>query len=180
MRIFLRQTLAANRIPAEVVEKALWSREGSLYFHPHVSYTGIVNETPSDYPIEAIKVNAPDGCWLKLDIEGAEYEITAATHRSRCRPAVISMEIHYANQRGARLLDILKNAGYEIHGDWGPTTRAERLRLCSARFRSESQAQNSGVRILRPRRSCGTRLPSDARAGESWGRYRGWVCRESV
>lgn len=117
----LRKMLAYNRIPAEVIEKALWSSEGSLFFHPHESYTGNVCETPSPYPIETITVDAPDGSWLKLDIEGAEYEVLPQLIEAGRRPAVISMEVHYANQRGDYLLNILKNAGYEIFNCWRST-----------------------------------------------------------
>jgi FkbM family methyltransferase len=116
----LRRTLAASNIQAEVVEKGLWSRAGRLYFHPHESFTGNIKETPSDYPIEVTTVDAPSGCWLKLDIEGAEYEVLPQVLNSGCRPAVISMEIHHANTRGGSLLELLRQSGYEIHGNWGP------------------------------------------------------------
>jgi FkbM family methyltransferase len=115
----LRTALAANRIAADVVEKGLWSREGRLFFHPAQSYAGSVSEAPSEYPIETVKVDAPDGCWLKLDIEGAEYEVLPQLIEAGNRPRVISLEVHDVNRRGHALLEVLKKAGYEIHGGWG-------------------------------------------------------------
>ena len=73
--IQLRRNLEANKIAAEVIPKALWSKTAELFFHPGESHIGFVDANPSPHPISCILPTVPDHCWLKLDIEGAEYEV---------------------------------------------------------------------------------------------------------
>lgn len=116
----LELNLSANGIAARVVPKALWSRVGDLFYHPAQSYTGFVSEEPSDFPIACVTPEVPDGCWLKLDIEGAEYEVLPALLRAGAQPAWISMEVHAFNTRGQVLLDLLREHRYEVRGQWHP------------------------------------------------------------
>ena len=116
----LELNLAANGIPARIVPQALWSTPGERFYHPAQSYTGYVNDEPSDYPISCVVPEVPAGCWLKLDIEGAEYEVLPALLDSGAQPAWISLEIHAFSTRGQTLLDRLRRHGYEIRGTWQP------------------------------------------------------------
>jgi len=109
----LRRNLEANEIAAEVIPKALWSKTAELFFHPGQSYSGFVNAEPSPHPISCILPSVPQHCWLKLDIEGAEYEVLPALLNSGCRPDIISMEIHQFDRRGNDLLALLRSHGYE-------------------------------------------------------------------
>jgi FkbM family methyltransferase len=111
----LRRNLEANNIVGEVIPKALWSKTAELFFHPAESYSGHVDAEPSPYPISCILPVVPDHSWLKLDIEGAEYEVLPALLNSGCRPKIISMEIHDFNRRGSQLLSLLQAHGYEWH-----------------------------------------------------------------
>lgn len=114
----LRRNVDENQIAAEIVPKALWSRTADLFFHPGESYTGYVSGEPSPYPISCILPSVPEGCWLKLDIEGAEYEVLPALLAAGARPAIISMEIHDFNRRGEGLLTLLKQREYTIIGSF--------------------------------------------------------------
>jgi FkbM family methyltransferase len=116
----LRKNLAANKINAEVIPKAMWSKTADLFFHPGQSYSGFVNETPSAYPISCMLPVVSDRCWLKLDIEGGEYEVLPALLKAGSKPAIISMEIHDFNQRGEMLLNLLKQHGYAFSGTFKP------------------------------------------------------------
>ena len=117
----LRKNLEANNIVAEVVPKALWSRTAELFFHPGESYSGFVNADQSPFPISCVLPKVPTGCWLKLDIEGAEYEVLPAIMEDGGGgPVVISMEIHDFNRRGESLLGLLRRHGYTIGGSFGP------------------------------------------------------------
>lgn len=100
-------------ISAEVIPKALWSKTAELFFHSGESFTGFVSEDPSPYPISCVLPVVPDQCWLKLDIEGAEYEVLPALLEAGCQPKIISMEIHDFSRRGNKLLNLLKTHGYE-------------------------------------------------------------------
>lgn len=114
----LRRNLNENRIVAEIVSKALWSRSAELFFHPGESYTGFVSSDPSSFPISCLLPPVPDGCWLKLDIEGAEYEVLPALLSQNAKPAIISMEIHDYARRGESLLNLLRQHGYSIFGSF--------------------------------------------------------------
>ena len=53
--------------------------------------------------------------WVKLDIEGAEYDVLQDLLKSELRPAALSIEIHgYSSGGGERLLAQLREAGYQI------------------------------------------------------------------
>jgi FkbM family methyltransferase len=117
----LRLNLARNGIKAEIVPKALWSENTELFFHADLSYTGFVSPESSSHPISCELPQIPDGCWLKLDIEGAEYEVLPALLRQQARPAIISLEIHDFVQRGNGLLAALRQHGYSIHGSFKRT-----------------------------------------------------------
>jgi FkbM family methyltransferase len=116
----LRKNLEFNSVHATVIPKALWSRETRMYFHPSQSDAGRVDETPSAFPVDCVEVSAPNGCWLKLDIEGAEYEVLPQLLESGQRPAIISMEIHHFAGRGMPLIELLQSAGYVVSGSYEP------------------------------------------------------------
>ena len=116
----LRKNLEANGIDAKVIPKALWSKTAELYFHPGESYSGFVDSEPSGYPISCVLPTVPDDCWLKLDIEGAEYEVLPALLEAGCQPRMISLEIHDFSRRGAKLLELLEAHGYQ----WGEPVKA--------------------------------------------------------
>jgi len=125
----LRRNLAANNIAAEVVPKALWSKTAELFFHPGESYAGFVDANPSPHPISCILPAVPDGCWLKLDIEVAEYEVLPALLNAGCQPKIISMEIHDFNRRGNQLLTLLKAHGYVWNESFQPTEQC--VNICA-------------------------------------------------
>jgi hypothetical protein len=127
----LRLNLATNGVEAEIVPKAMWSKTEELFFHPGLSYTGLVNKEPSPFPIACELPRVPAGCWLKLDIEGAEYEVLPALLKGGAKPAIVSMEIHDFNQRGQGLLDLLRQFGYSIHGSFKPD--APCVTICACR-----------------------------------------------
>lgn len=108
----LKRNLEANGICAKIVPKALWSRETTLYYHSGESYTGYVDEFPPGEPIECAIADVQNGCWLKLDIEGAEYEVLPEILSRGIRPAFISMEIHFNDQKGGGLMELLLRSEY--------------------------------------------------------------------
>jgi FkbM family methyltransferase len=116
----LQRNLKRNGIFAEIVAKGLWSENAELFFHPGQSYTGLVSTESSPYPISCELPQVPNGCWLKLDIEGAEYEVLPTILRQGLRPAIISLEVHDFSRRGSNLLDLLRQHGYSIQGSFKP------------------------------------------------------------
>jgi FkbM family methyltransferase len=110
----LASNLKANGISAKIVPKALWSKETTLFYHVGESYTGYVNEVRSDFPIECTVAEVSEGSWLKLDIEGAEYEALPEVLSRGVRPAMISMEIHSNHVSGKTLVDSLEASGYKL------------------------------------------------------------------
>ena len=117
----LKENLAANNIQAKVVDKALWSSEETLYYHPALSYSGVVNKEPSPFPIECCQAEINEGCWLKLDIEGSEYEVLPNILLNKSKlPLVISIEIHDFSEKGMPLIKLLEDSKYKIYGDYLP------------------------------------------------------------
>lgn len=116
----LKLNLASNGIQADIVSKAVWSETAQLFFHPGASYTGFVSRDKSEWPISCELPKVPENCWLKLDIEGAEYEVLPALLRNGSNPVLISMEIHDFSRRGQALMDLLSQHGYGIEGSFKP------------------------------------------------------------
>ena len=116
----LERNFAANQISAEIVPKALWSKETTLYYHAGASYTGYVDESPPGEEIACATAHVEDGCWLKLDVEGAEYEVLPEVLGRGVRPAFISMEIHFNNQKGEKLVRLLEQSGYRLINVFDP------------------------------------------------------------
>jgi FkbM family methyltransferase len=110
----LNANLKRNGIVASVSRKAVWSEETRLYYHASDSYTGYVDRNASEFSIECTRAEVPEGCWLKLDIEGAEYEVLPEILLRGARPSFISMEIHFNNQKGKKLINLLEESGYRL------------------------------------------------------------------
>ena len=96
----LNFNLSLNKIKADVRLLALWSGKSLLYYHSSSSQLGIVNTDITDKPIQGILPEIGLDCWLKLDIEGSEYEVLPALFEKSMYPRWISMEVHYFNTRG--------------------------------------------------------------------------------
>lgn len=112
----LKINLKANQIDAVIIPKALWSETANLYFHPGESYSGFVSDKKSSYPIACIRPSISNKSWLKLDIEGAEYEVLPALLNAGCKPEIISIEIHDFRRKGMQLLNLLSESGYTWKG----------------------------------------------------------------
>lgn len=128
--IQLKLNLKANQIDANVVPKALWSKSAELFFHPGESYSGFVSEEKSPYPISCIYPSVPDTSWLKLDIEGSEYQVLPAILHAGCKPEIISIEIHDFRVRGGPLLELLSDNGYTWKESFDPNEECVALTAC--------------------------------------------------
>jgi hypothetical protein len=116
----LERNCVANEISADIMPKALWSKETTLYYHAGASYAGYVDENPPGEEIACAVPRVQDGCWLKLDIEGAEYEVLPQILASGVRPEFISMEIHSNKEKGGTLVRLLENSGYQLKHAYDP------------------------------------------------------------
>lgn len=108
----LLRNLEINRIKADLRQKGVWSTSTTLYFHPssNKGTFGYVDEPPPgiEMPCELPDIN-DNNCWLKIDVEGAEYEVVSAIMGKRVFPAHISMEIHYYDKKGKELVNLLRD-----------------------------------------------------------------------
>lgn len=113
----LESNLDRNEINAQVHRAGLWSRKTTLFFRRPTSYTGHLAEAPPGEPVECVQLPPiRNRCWLKLDIEGAEYEVLPALFERGDFPRWISAEIHFFAERGRQLLKLLRDNGYQISG----------------------------------------------------------------
>lgn len=118
----LKRNLDINGANARAINKALWSSESELVFHTHMAYSGRVAEAGSEAEgdtvvrVPAVLPEVAENCWMKLDIEGAEYEVVPALIAAKRFPRWISAELHYYLEKGPALVELLRNNGYEISG----------------------------------------------------------------
>lgn len=117
----IRTNFAANGIEAEVFEMGLWSSTMDLFFHSAMSYSGTVSQVPSGNPVSCVLPEIPSNCLLKLDIEGAEYEVLPALFNAGRFPTTILMEIHEFDSRGKAILDLLRINGYRWRESFSPS-----------------------------------------------------------
>jgi FkbM family methyltransferase len=112
----LRRNLLLNGIDAQVRPVGLWSKDATLYYRARQSHTGIICEKPSGIPIKVERPRVGHNCWMKLDVECAEYEIIPALIKTGSLPRLISMEVHDYSDRGAGLVSLLQQNGYLLSG----------------------------------------------------------------
>ena len=114
----LRKNLSANGVTADIRESGVWDKKCLLYYHPgRNSIEGITNEEPSPFPIpvECLEITNAD-VWVKIDVEGAEYQVLPVLLRSHPLPRYMSIELHFFHTRGHEIVDLLKTSGYRIQG----------------------------------------------------------------
>lgn len=116
----LQRNLAANNSNARPRNVAVWSGPGELIFQSHMAYSGQVVEA-DEAGAHAVRVPAElpavgDNCWLKIDVEGAEYEVLPALLAAGRYPRWISAELHYFDEKGAALVEQLREHGYRVSG----------------------------------------------------------------
>jgi FkbM family methyltransferase len=112
----LQRNLRLNNVSAECYRIGLWSKATTLYYHARWSHTGFISEDPSDIPISCIRPKIGRNCWLKLDIEMAEYEVLPALLNAGEYPRWITMEIHHYDSQGKPLAALLACHGYTMRG----------------------------------------------------------------
>ena len=119
----LRRNLTLNNVSADCHRKGLWSKDTMLYYHGRASHTGFISERPSNIPISCVRPKIGRNCWLKLDVEMAEYEILPALLNAGDYPRWISMEIHHYDTRGEALGALLALHGYSMKGGESRTAK---------------------------------------------------------
>jgi FkbM family methyltransferase len=125
----------------KIINAALSAFDGVATFNVAASNLGHLNEFRSDNrSVESCQVRttrlesitppnwAQADMWLKLDIEGAEYDVLRDLFASGLRPAIISAELHdFFGANGAALVADIKNLGYSVlvegSGDSGNVCR---------------------------------------------------------
>ena len=145
----LNRNLTENGVAVEVRESALWSTETELFFNADTSMSGSVSRNDRGTNDRGTKVTAElpklsENMWLKLDIEGAEYEVLPVVLKSSHLPLRIDLEIHDHDKRGKALCQLLKDAGYTLIGD------VESDKPCifvKATLRKDKNAKNDSSKI---------------------------------
>jgi FkbM family methyltransferase len=110
----LLKNLSLNGIEADCRRCGVWSSNITGYFHPNESFNGFISEEPSEYPIRCELPEVGDSTWLKMDAEGAEYEVMPVLIKNGNLPRTISIEVHDFFQRGRNLCNLLEKSGYSL------------------------------------------------------------------
>lgn len=125
----LKENLRMNGIEAQVVQKAVWSKDATLFFQARDSYTGFVSGEPSKVRVECVLPDVRADDWLKLDVEGAEYEVLPALFERGSLPYFISLELHHRRERGDALIALVRAHGYTVDGPLDPSADCVNLTL---------------------------------------------------
>lgn len=112
----LEENLRMNGIEATIVAKGVWSEPKTLYFQALDSYTGFVSDDPRGTAIECVIPEVAAADWLKLDVEGAEYEVLPELFGRGIFPYFVSLELHHRREKGDALIAMARSRGYEIRG----------------------------------------------------------------
>lgn len=110
----LQKNLEQNNIKAQCFKKGVWSSKISGYFHLRQAFDGFISLEPGDFSVECEVPEIAPETWLKMDVEGAEYEVLPTVMRGQILPAYISMEVHDFHLRGGTLTDLMKSKGYSL------------------------------------------------------------------
>lgn len=110
----LKSNLQRNGIQADCRLRGVWSSDFSGFFHSRESFDGFISKEPSRYPVICELPKIPANTWLKLDVEGAEYEVLPAVLEGETLPSHISMEVHDFYNRGGVIRDLLVHKGYQL------------------------------------------------------------------
>ena len=110
----LQINLEANGILADCRKCGVWSSAINGFFHPAESFNGHISLNPSAYPIRCEVPEITPQTWLKLDVEGAEYEVLPKILSQGSRPQIIAMEVHDYPRRGQLIRDMLIDAEYKL------------------------------------------------------------------
>lgn len=126
----LRQNFAANAIPGEVLECALWTSRAVLNFERGVSNAGFLSENASSGSTVSVQAIGLDDLvkggehvsFVKMDIEGAEKDVLPGAFTRLAAPCVVYVEIHEAGQTRPALQRQWENAGWKgsLIGRYGP------------------------------------------------------------
>ncbi len=113
----LEINLGLNGIVADIKNSGVWNKNGTLYYHPASSITGLVSDEKSDYPlsVESLVLNSPLA-WVKLDIEGAEYVVIPDLLSRLPLPKSLSVELHFFNAKGRPIIKLLERNDYKLSG----------------------------------------------------------------
>lgn len=114
--LVLAENLRENGIEANLVKKGVWSSATTLYFQTRDSYSGFISNEPSDVAVQCVVPDVASNDWLKLDVEGAEYEVLPALFAKGIYPYFISLELHHRMERGDDLLALARTNGYIAEG----------------------------------------------------------------
>jgi FkbM family methyltransferase len=90
----LQRNLLLNGIDADCRRCGVWSTAMNGFFHPMNSFDGHVSMEPSAFPVACELPRILDHTWLKIDVEGAEYEVLPSVLDTGKPPLCISIEVH--------------------------------------------------------------------------------------
>lgn len=107
----------------KILQNAVWSSESAMNFLPHGSVGGRLTDGPSDknYLVKTVRLRDylnEKIDFLKIDIEGAEYEVLCDCRKKLHHVSNIFVEYHSRSDRQQNLdeiLAILTMAGFRYH-----------------------------------------------------------------
>ena len=114
----LQKNARDNGLKVDMRRLGVWSKSCDLYFHAQASYNGYMSESESELPAVPCELSVADqDTWIKMDAEGAEYEVLPAMFLNKSYPYHIFLELHHRNTGGNELVTIARKHGYSVFGE---------------------------------------------------------------
>ncbi len=108
----LKRNLEQNGFRADLRQRACWKEDGVIYYHEATSNTGYVDGIPPGVEIPCELPVVIEDSWVKMDIEGSEFEVLPALLKKKERPACFSIEVHWVVPHKVDIVGLLESAGY--------------------------------------------------------------------
>ena len=118
----LRRNLLLNRYRRQFNQWGIV--KGHRYYLPcsESPIQEIISEEATGIPIKVVFLQRVGPmCWMKVDVETAEYEIIPALIKTKSLPRLISIEVHHYSKYGINSVQLLRQNGYLISGLPGTT-----------------------------------------------------------
>jgi FkbM family methyltransferase len=123
----LRLNFRINGLKGDLQQVACWGFDGKIYFRPSASNMGLVVESPPGIEVPCRLPNLSNNCWVKMDIEGSEFQVLPLLLQQPTRALGFALEVHWCCPNRTDLAALLTSRGYGADLPADPTTLCQEL-----------------------------------------------------
>jgi len=131
----LRLNFRINRLTGDLQRVACWGYDGKIYFRASPSNAGWVADRPPGIEVPCVLPRLVEHCWVKMDIEGSEFNVLPQLLDQPARPLAFALEVHWQSPYRTDVASLLKSVGYEPDLPIDPTALCQELNYFPAERR---------------------------------------------